>query len=67
MQETQVLEIAERELTAEDRCDSCNAGARVVFTLLNGELMFCGHHARSVNKSLSKTAITVWDPNTELF
>lgn len=67
MEETQVLEIAERELTAQDRCDSCNAAARVVFTLLNGELMFCGHHARGVNKSLSKTAITVWDPHSELF
>jgi phage FluMu protein gp41 len=67
MQETQVLETVERELTAADRCDKCTAAARVVFTLLNGELMFCGHHARDVNKSLSKTAITVWDPHSELF
>lgn len=67
MEEAQVLEIAERVLTTADRCDSCTAGGRVVFTLLNGELMFCGHHARTVNKSLSKTAITVWDPHNELF
>ncbi len=67
MQETQVLEIAERELTANDRCDSCSAAARVVYTLLNGELIFCGHHARNINESLSKTAITVWDPYKELF
>jgi hypothetical protein len=67
MEETQVLETVERALTTADRCDSCNAGARVVFTLLNGELMFCGHHARNIHDSLSKTAITVWDPHSELF
>ena len=42
---TEVKEVPAREpLTANDRCDSCSAAAKVVFTFLNGELMFCGHH-----------------------
>ena len=66
MQE-QMLEPAERVLTAEDRCDSCSAAARVVATFLNGELMFCGHHARSLKDNLLTQAVTVYDPEVELF
>ena len=35
-----------RQLTAQDRCDACSAAAQVIVTFLNGELMFCGHHAK---------------------
>jgi hypoxanthine-guanine phosphoribosyltransferase len=56
-----------RELTANDRCDSCGASAKVVTTLLNGELMFCGHHARKLKASLESKAINVYDPENELF
>lgn len=52
----------DRELTALDRCDSCSAAAKVVATLLNGELMFCGHHARKSRDILSKQALQLWDP-----
>lgn len=55
----------DRELTALDRCDACSAAAKVVATLLNGELMFCGHHARKSHELLQKQAIQVWDPFDE--
>lgn len=29
-----------------DRCDRCQAAARVRAVLQTGELLFCGHHAR---------------------
>ena len=57
----------QRELTANDRCDSCTAQAKVVATFLNGELMFCGHHARSIKDALTLKAVTVYDPEEELF
>jgi hypothetical protein len=56
-----------RELTALDRCDSCSAAAKVVATLLNGELMFCGHHARELKDGLMKKAAELYDPEGELF
>lgn len=53
---------AERELTLNDRCDSCGAAAMVVATLLNGELMFCGHHAKKFINNLKTKAVNVYDP-----
>ena len=52
----------ERELTLEDRCDSCSAAAKVIATFLNGELLFCGHHARKMNDTLKVKAVNVYDP-----
>ena len=57
----------ERELTANDRCDTCTAQARVVATFLNGELLFCGHHARNIKDMLKLKAVSVYDPEEELF
>ena len=51
-----------RELTLNDRCDSCNAAAMVVATFLNGELMFCGHHAKNKQSTLIEKAMSVFDP-----
>lgn len=45
-----------------DRCDRCNAVAKVEFVLLNGVLLFCGHHAKEYGSSLKKVALTVKDP-----
>lgn len=67
MLEMQEQETQERVLTANDRCDSCSAAARVVATFLNGELMFCGHHARGMKDVLRTRAVTVYDPEAELF
>lgn len=55
-----------RVLTAQDRCDSCSAAAKVVATFLNGELMFCGHHAKNIKQSLKDKAIEVHDPESIL-
>jgi hypothetical protein len=52
----------ERELTLEDRCDACSAAAKVIATFLNGELLFCGHHARKMNNDLKLKAVNVYDP-----
>jgi hypothetical protein len=57
----------QRELTANDRCDSCTAQAKVVATFLNGELMFCGHHARLLKDSLTLKSATLYDPEAALF
>jgi hypothetical protein len=52
----------QRELTANDRCDSCTAQAKVVATFLNGELLFCGHHAKKLDAALKIKALNVYDP-----
>lgn len=52
----------ESPLTAADRCDICSAKAMVRATLMNGELLFCGHHARKAGTPLVLAAIKVWDP-----
>ena len=51
-----------KALTLNDRCDICSAAAKVVATFLNGELMFCGHHAKDKYATLSKKALEVYDP-----
>lgn len=64
---TEVKETLTREpLTANDRCDSCSAAAKVVFTFLNGELMFCGHHAKNKYETLKTKSIDAWDPENLL-
>lgn len=59
-------QLSKRELTLNDRCDACSAAARVVTTFLNGELMFCGHHAREQYPALKVKAVEVYDPFNEL-
>jgi phage FluMu protein gp41 len=61
-----VTTAVERELTTQDRCDACSAAARVVTTFLNGELMFCGHHARLNKDTLVLKSVTIFDPDGEL-
>ena len=64
---TEIVEVTSREpLTLNDRCDSCSAAAKVVFTFLNGELMFCGHHAKDKQESLLLKSLSVWDPESAL-
>lgn len=57
---------SERKLTAQDRCDVCSAAAQVVATFLNGELMFCGHHARKNKESLQAKSANIFDPENYL-
>lgn len=63
---TTVITQPRTPLTLEDRCDSCSAAALVVATFLNGELMFCGHHARNVKVHLQSKAIDIYDPENQL-
>jgi hypothetical protein len=53
----------ERVCTALDRCDSCNAAAKVIVTFINGELMFCGHHAKEMSIALVNKSISIYDPD----
>lgn len=56
----------QQELTAVDRCDVCSAAARVIATFLNGELMFCGHHAKDKKTLLLDKSISIYDPDKYL-
>ena len=49
------------ELTAQDRCDRCGAQAFVRAVLVNGDLLFCGHHARAYGERLEAAALVVED------
>jgi len=61
-----VITTEPRELTLQDRCDLCGAAAKIVATMLNGELLFCGHHGREHKDALVPKAIKVYDPEGEL-
>jgi hypothetical protein len=52
-----------RQLTAQDRCDACSAAAQVIVTFINGELMFCGHHAKDKAEGFKLKAVNIFDPN----
>lgn len=52
----------DRTLTAQDRCDRCNAAARIAVTFLTGELLFCGHHAKKTRESLQLKSVEIFDP-----
>ncbi len=40
-----------------ERCDRCNAAARLEVTLANGgELAFCGHHANQHHEDIARIA-----------
>jgi hypothetical protein len=54
--EAVIEEKTERELTLNDRCDSCGAGAYVKVTGVTGELFFCGHHYNKFENSESMKA-----------
>jgi hypothetical protein len=57
-----ILTTEERHLTLNDRCDTCQAAAKIIATFLNGELMFCGHHAKDKQSTLIEKALSVFDP-----
>jgi len=52
----------QEEFTALDRCDKCGAQAKVRAILLNGDLMFCGHHAREISEKLIAESASIYDP-----
>ena len=57
--------VDQRELTLQDRCDTCGAAAKVLASFIHGELLFCGHHAREAGSKLVSTALNIYDPEGE--
>jgi hypothetical protein len=56
-------------LTAHDRCDVGGCGAQayvVVNLLLNGPLMFCGHHFAANETNLTACAVSIHDERERL-
>jgi hypothetical protein len=49
-------------MNALDRCDRCTAAAKVRAVLLNGELLFCGHHAKEFAVKIKEVSLRVEDP-----
>jgi len=45
-----------------EKCDRCGVKAKVATTFLNGELYFCGHHAKTLQPHLIAKALTIYDP-----
>lgn len=50
-----------RQLTAMDRCDSCNAQAFVWVNGVSGDLLFCGHHFTKWESKIREFAFEVID------
>lgn len=67
--ETVAEESTERQLTLNDRCDSCGAGAYVKVTGVTGELFFCGHHYNKFEdtENMKAFAFDVLDERPFLF
>ena len=59
------IEVTHRPFTMDDLCDKCGAQAKVRATLANGELYFCGHHARSAGNNLVHQSLVVFDPENK--
>lgn len=56
-----IQEKQERVLNLQDRCDSCNSQAFVLVKLLNGTLMFCGHHYTKYSDKLNNESYEIID------
>lgn len=54
-------------LTAEDRCDACNAQAYVYVAFESGDLLFCLHHWNLHSERASATMKEVVDESERLF
>lgn len=49
-----------------ETCDRCGVKAKVAVEFINGELYFCGHHARMNAEFLYQKALKIYDPYDEL-
>ena len=54
-------------LTANDRCDSCNAQAYVQVFLQQGDLLFCAHHYKENEDKLIINSVRIHDEMHKLF
>ena len=48
------------------KCDKCGAQALVIGAFLNGDLYFCGHHAKELAPQLVRQALKIHDPEAVL-
>lgn len=62
----QTIQPLRAALTAHDRCDRCGAQAYMRVTLLEGDLLFCGHHGREHKDQLELTALDIQDETDKL-
>ncbi len=53
-------------MNALDRCDRCSAAAKVRAVLLNGELLFCGHHAKEYAEKLKTVSAKIQDETSKI-
>jgi hypothetical protein len=53
-------------LTAKDLCDACSSRAYVYVEFESGELLFCLHHWKKHQNSISETAIEVLDESEQI-
>ena len=58
---TEEAPIKERQLVKNDRCDSCGSEAFVLVKMINGQLMFCGHHYMKNQKALNHQSYEIID------
>jgi hypothetical protein len=59
--------IAERPMTAADRCDRCGAQAYVRATMASGlDLLLCAHHFHENESKLREIAVVIHDESQRL-
>lgn len=58
--------VAEHQLTAADRCDSCGAQAYIRAVVASGELLFCAHHGNKYREKLEAIAESWHDESSRL-
>jgi hypothetical protein len=54
------------KLTAEDRCDACNAQAYIHVTMEPGDLLFCLHHWKKHSDAIAPLAATILNESERL-
>jgi hypothetical protein len=60
------IEDTDYQLTAQDRCDVCQAQAYVHVVLESGDLLFCLHHFNEYKDVLEPIALKIIDESSRL-
>jgi hypothetical protein len=60
------IQVAEKVLNANDRCDKCGSQAYFAVLLETGELYFCRHHFIQNESILKELATDIIDQSAEL-
>jgi hypothetical protein len=59
MERTTFTPLVEAVTDLTERCDRCGAAARLVASLPDGELGFCGHHANAYATGIVRAAVRI--------